>query len=96
MILHIDGLVQDRRNPILVILQERQKLFAEAIITSICKESSVLYEIHYCHSYGELEVTILTHKHYVIGVTTSCHQFWFVQERGNSTIWSYIFLALKY
>ena len=86
----------DRRNSILVILPEAKNLWVEAIITPICKESPVLYEIHYCHSYGMFKSTILTLEHYVIGVTTSCHQFWLVQERRNSTIWSYVFLALKY
>ena len=58
---HIDGLVQKRRNYILVILQERQKMFTKVIIIVICKDLQVLYEIHYCHSYGMLKLTILTH-----------------------------------
>ena len=28
-----------------------------------------------------LKLTIVTLKHYVIGVTISCHQFWLAQER---------------
>ena len=93
---YIDGLVQERHNSILKILQENKKPFTEVIIIPICKELPVVHEIQYCHSYGTLKWTTLTLKHYVIGVTTSCHLFWIVQEGRNSIIWSYIIIALKY